>query len=307
MSDTGVTAAAATSRARLVTATNAAAAGGRRGRLDRRLEALAVGDRAGTPRDSVAGLARAALPKVGAVLVPGKEEERTRLQTRLIHAGLYGRQAMGVFLGVKLLLVVGPAVAGAVAAAVGLVTFQTGLLAGCLIGTFGMIAPSFWLDMRKSSRQVTLRRAIPDALDVLVICLEGGASLPAAIRRLAGELRTAHPLLADELVIVQSEVHLGRSPGEALREFAVRADLEELRGLASVILQSERFGASLVRALRVHAETLRGRRILAAEEMAQKAVVKLLFPTVLFILPALFIAVLGPNAILVWETFRAMK
>ena len=219
---------------------------------------------------------RAALPRVGSVLVPGKEEERTRLQTRLIHAGLYGRQAMGVFLGVKLLLVVGPAVAGAIAGAVGLVTFQTGLLAGCLIGTFGMIAPSFWLDMRKSSRQVTLRRAIPDALDVLVICLEGGASLPAAIRRLAGELRTAHPLLADELVIVQSEVHLGRSPGEALREFAIRADLEELRGLASVILQSERFGASLVRRCgftRDPAEPANPRRRGDGPEIGREAVV----------------------------------
>jgi tight adherence protein C len=141
---------------------------------------------------------------------------------------------------------------------------------------------------------------------VLVICLEGGASLPAALRRLTGEMRTAHPVLADELVIVQREVQLGRTPGEALRELAIRADLEEVRGLTAVILQSERFGASLVRALRVHADTLRGRRILDAEEMAQKAVVKLLFPTVLFILPALFIAVLGPNAILIWEMFETM-
>ena len=282
----------------------AALVGGRKGRLDRRLEALAGTDAA--PRDSVAELARAALPKVGAVLVPGKEEERTRLQTRLIRAGLYGRQAMGVFLGVKLLLVVGPAVAGAIVGAVGLVPFQTGLLAGCLAGTFGMIAPSFWLDVRKSARQSNLRRAIPDALDVMVICLEGGASLPAAMRRLTSELRTAHPLLTDELVIVQREIQLGRSPGEALREFAVRADLEELRGLAAVILQSERFGASLVRALRVHADSLRSRRILDAEEMAQKSVVKLLFPTVLFIMPALFIAVLGPNAILIWQMFQAM-
>lgn len=305
MSETGVTAAAAfvavTSLALLV----AAVVGGRRGRLDRRLETLAEG-RGGSDRDSVGERALAALPKVGAVLAPG-EKERNRLQTRLIHAGLYGPQAMGVFLGVKLLLVTGPALAGVVVGALGLVPFTTGLLVGCLAGTFGMIVPSFWLDMRKSARQTTLRRAIPDALDVLVICLEGGASLPAALRRLGSELRTAHPMLADELVIVQREIQLGRSPGEALREFAVRADLEEVRGLAAVILQSERFGASLVRALRVHADTMRGRRILDAEEMAQKSVVKLLFPTVLFILPALFIAVLGPNGILIWEMFQGMQ
>jgi tight adherence protein C len=301
MSDTGLIVAAfvaVTSLGLLV----GALVGGRKARLDRRLETLGVG-RAG---DGVVELAGAALPKVGAVLVPGKEAERTRLQTRLIHAGLYGRQAMGVFLGVKLLLVAGPALAGAICGAVGLVPLQIGLLVGCLAGTVGLIGPSFWLDMRKTARQTTFRRAIPDALDVLVICLEGGASLPSAIRRLAGELRTAHPLLAEELLIVQREVQLGRSPGEALREFAIRADLEEVRGLAAVILQSERFGASLVRALRVHADTLRSRRILAAEEMAQKSVVKLLFPTVLFIMPALFIAVLGPNGILIWEMFESM-
>jgi tight adherence protein C len=137
MSDTGVTAAAvfvaATSLALLV----AAVAGGRKGRLDRRLDDLADGDRTGPPRDSVAELARVALPKVGAVLVPGRKEERTRLQTRLIRAGFYGPQAMGVFLGVKLLLVAGPALAGGVVGALGLVPLQTGLWPGAWPGRSG--------------------------------------------------------------------------------------------------------------------------------------------------------------------------
>jgi tight adherence protein C len=282
--------------------------GGGRGRLDRRLDSLA-GKPGGDPgpADRVADFARATLPKMGAVLLPEREEERTKLQTRLVRAGLYGRQALAVYLGVKLLLIVGPAVAGAFAGLSGLVPFQTGLLAGCLAGTFGMIGPSFWLDARKASRQTTLRRAIPDALDVLVICLEGGVSLPAALRRVTGEMRTAHPVLAAELAIVELEVQLGRTPGEAFREFANRTDLEEVRNLAAVVLQSERFGSGLIRALRIHADTLRNRRVLEAEEMAQKAVVKLLFPTVIFIMPALFIAVLGPNAILVWEVFRVTQ
>jgi tight adherence protein C len=214
---------------------------------------------------------------------------------------------MVVFLGVKVFLMVGPALIGAAAGLVGLVPLQTGVVVGGLLGVFGMIGPSFWLDSRKAGRQTSFRRALPDALDVLVICLEGGASLASALRRVATELRTAHPLLATELNIVQREVQLGRSVGDAVRQFAARVDLEELRSLAAVIMQSEKFGASLVKALRVHAETLRTRRVLAAEEMAQKAVVKMLFPMVFFIMPALFIAVLGPTGILIMEMFNATR
>jgi tight adherence protein C len=179
----------------------------------------------------------------------------------------------------------------------GIVNIMYGVLIGAIVGAFGMIGPSFWLDRRKKARQSSLRRALPDALDILVICLEGGLSIPGAIRRISGELRTAHPILALEFNIVQREIHLGHSTGEALRRFAARADLEELRSLASVIMQSERFGASLVKALRTHAESLRIKRLQYAEEMAQKAATKILFPTVLCILPGIFIVILGPAAI----------
>jgi len=167
-----------------------------------------------------------------------------------------------------------------------------------------MIGPSFWLDRRKKARQMAFRRALPDALDVLVICLEGGLSLMAAFKRVAGELRTAHPPLAAELLIVEREVQLGRQTGEAMRQFGERADLEEVRNLASVITQSERFGASLVKALRVHAETLREKRLQHAEEMAQKAATKILFPTLIFIFPGVFIVILGPAVIRIMELLR---
>jgi tight adherence protein C len=287
-------------------------AGGRSNRLERRLRTIAHGDGPGAaaaaevPPDPVAEFVRTTIPKMGAVLVPDKEEERTKLQTRLVHAGYYSRQAMVFFLGIKLLLIIGPALVGLVIGALGIVDIKVAVVVGAMFGVFGMIGPSFWLDMRKSARQLHFRRALPDALDVLVICLEGGASLPSAVRRVAMELRTAHPVLADELNLVQREIQLGRTPGEALREFASRTDLEEVRSLAAVILQSEKFGASLVKSLRVHAEAFRSKRIMEAEELAQKAVVKLLFPTVLFILPALFIAVLGPAGIQIMELFKEL-
>ena len=311
MTDTAMTALVAFAAVSSFTVLVLMLAGDRRGRLDRRLRALSHGEslaggEASPEADAMTEFARTALPRMGAVLMPDKEEERTKLQARLIQAGLYSRQAMVVFLGVKMLLMVGPALVGAVLGVLGIVDLTLAVVFGAMLGVSGMIGPSFWLDMRKASRQQNFRRALPDALDVLVVCLEGGGSLPAAIQRVATDLRTAHPLLARELAIVQREVQLGRTAGESLREFGVRADLEELQSLATVVLQAEKYGASLVKSLRVYAETFRNRRILAAEEMAQKAVVKLLFPTVLFILPALFIAVLGPMGILLMEMFAGL-
>src|SRR4051812_49104970 len=280
---------------------------GRRARLQERLGDLSGRDFAPPEPASVARLARTALPRMGQILVPGQDEEQSRLKLRLVRAGLYGQQAMMLFLGVKLLLIVGPAAVGLAAGLVGLVEVTNGLIYGACAGMGGIIGPSFWLDSRKATRQTMFRRSLPDALDVLVICLEGGLSLPAALRRVSDDLQTAHPLLAAELNIVQREMHLGRSPGEALQQMAHRSDLEELRSLASVILQADRFGASLVRSMRIHAETLREKRQQRAEEMAQKASVKLLIPTILFIFPAIFVVVLGPAMIHLVRIFAGMN
>ena len=280
---------------------------GRKGRLEARLQKLSGKTGSGTEVESVAELARQALPHVGAPLMPRDQGERTRLQARLTQAGLYSRQALVVFLGVKMLLMAVPVLGGLLASVLGFVDLQLGLVIGGLLGIAGLIGPSFWLDRRKAARQSSLRRALPDALDVLVICLEGGLSLFAAFRRMSAELGTAHPLLATELSIVEREIQLGRSTGEALRAFGERADLEEIRRLASVITQSERFGASLTKTLRLHAEILRLKRMQHAEEFAQKAAVRILFPTLLFIFPGLFIILLGPGLIQLLDAFAELK
>jgi tight adherence protein C len=272
-------------------------------RLDNRLRALAGKE---PQADPMGQWALSTLPRMGVALMPDKPDERTRLQARLVQAGFYGRQAIYYFLGVKLLLMILPPVLGLAAAMLDLVSISTGLICGALLGVVGMIAPSFWLDRRKAGRQIAFRRALPDAMDVLVICLEGGLSLPASFKRVAGELRTAHPMLAAELLIVEREMQLGRSTGEAVRQFGERADLEEVRNLASVISQSERFGASLVKALRVHAESLRERRMQYAEEMAQKAATKILFPTILFIFPSIFVVILGPAVVQILDMFKKL-
>jgi tight adherence protein C len=290
---------------------------GRKRRLDTRLEELSDDPKGTEKGDALGQLAKAALPRMGSTLMPDDEAERTRLQTRLVHAGLYKPQAMHWYLGVKMLLMVGPIVVGLMAASLGLVptvragafshSYFVGLVIGAVFGIFGMILPSYWLDQRKAKRQSDLRRALPDALDALVICLEGGLSLPDGVRRVSSELSTAHPLLAAELAIVQRAVQLGRSTGEALRDLGVRSDLEEIRTLASVLIQTERYGASLVNALRIHSETLRQKRMQYAEEMAQKAAVKILFPTLIFIFPGIFIVVLGPAVYHIIDILRSVR
>jgi tight adherence protein C len=281
--------------------------GGRRTRLDIRLKNLSSNDDPNAlDQNSLASIARTTLPKMGTPFVPSDEEARTKLQTRLIHAGLYSRQAMVVLLGLKVSLMFGPALVCITAGLLGVVTFQSAMLVATVFAIVGMIGPSFWLDHMKAARQSNFRRALPDALDVMVICLEGGLSLPASLKRMAGELRTAHPALAMELSIVEREIQLGRTSGEALRKMGERSDLEEVRSLASVILQSEKFGASLVKSLRVHSEALRTKRMQRAEELAQAAATKVLFPTILFILPAMFAVILGPACIHLMRAFQGM-
>ncbi len=269
--------------------------GARRTRLDSRLRDLS--GQGGPAMDTITlgKIASTTLPRMGTPFIPTDEGERTKLQTRLIHAGLYRRQAMVVFLGVKVLLIA-PAFLCVAASLIGVVTLWQGLIIGLCLGISGLIGPSFWLDRMKRKRQSNFRRALPDALDVLVICLEGGLSLSAGLRRVSTELRTAHPELASELAIVQREVQLGLTSGEALKKMGERSDLEEVRSLASVILQSERLGASLVKSLRVHSESLRLKRYQRAEEKAAVAATKVLFPTLFFILPAVFVVILGPAA-----------
>jgi tight adherence protein C len=280
--------------------------GGRKTRLDTRLQDLSGTGDPVPEEDTMEHLARTALPKLGAPLVPTDEDERTLLQDRLIHAGFYGRQAMAIFLGVKILTMAGPALIGFFVGLAGVWPLDTGVLVGSVLGAAGMIGPSFWLDHRKAARQMSLRRALPDALDVMVICLEGGLSLSAALRYVAEDLRTAHPLLAAELNIVQRGVQLGLSPGESLRQLAQRTDLEEIGSLASVIIQADRLGASLVKTMRVHADALRVKRRQRAEEMAQKAGTKILFPTIIFIFPALFVVILAPGMVQIRDMLKMM-
>jgi tight adherence protein C len=279
-------------------------------RLEARLQGLANVNKPEVPAESKVSIARAvkkALPKMGQPLLPDEGIERTKLKTRLIHAGLYSPQAMVVFLGVKMLLMVTPVLLGLIAGGLGLVPTNYGVLFGACASIFGAIGPSFWLDHQKAKRRTALRRALPDACDLIVICMEGGLSLGGALKRVVGELRIAHPCLSDELDIVQRKAQLGQPLADALSAFATRSDLQELQSLSSVVKSAEKFGSSMVKALQNYAETLRVQRQQKAEEMAQKASTKVLFPTLLFIFPSILIIILGPAAIQLIEVLKNMR
>ena len=238
-----------------------------------------------------------------------KDAERnstSELTERIVQAGLYKKGSIAVYSTIRIVLMIAPVVMGVVVGQVGLVAPGVGMLYGIIAGVCGTIVPSFWLDYRKSQRQTQIRRALPDALDVIVTCVDAGLSLPAAINRVSRELRSAHPMLATEMAICQREIQLGASTGTALHRFSQRFDLEELRSLASVIQQAEKFGASVTNALRVHAQDLREKRFQHAEEQAQKAAVKIVFPTMLCIFPALFIVLAGPAVTRIFKMFDSM-
>ena len=173
-----------------------------------------------------------------------------------------------------------------------------------LAAGLGFLLPDFWLGRLISARQLNIRLGLPEALDLLVVCVEAGLSLDKAILRTAEEMRVSQPAIADELGLISLEQRAGRPRAEAWNECAERTGVDTVRALASLIIQADKFGTSVGKALRAHAETLRTRRRQDAEEQAAKTTVKLVFPLVLLIFPSLFVVTLGPSMIVMFEAFQ---
>jgi tight adherence protein C len=167
----------------------------------------------------------------------------------------------------------------------------------------GFLVPDFWLSHLVKVRQTNIRLGLPEALDLLVVCVEAGLSLDKAIMRTGEEMRVSQPAIADELGLISLEQRAGRPRTEAWSECAERTGVDTVRGLASLIVQADKFGTSIGKALRAQAETLRTRRRQDAEEQSAKTTVKLVFPLVLLIFPSLFVVTLGPSMIVMFEAF----
>ena len=166
-----------------------------------------------------------------------------------------------------------------------------------VLAVLGFYLPTLFIGMRQSRRHDAVLGALPDALDLMVICVEAGLGVAAALQRVAVEMRLASPELAAELALVNQEMQTGMSRTDALRNLAERTGVDEIYSLVAMLIQTDRLGTSVAQALRSHADSMRVRRRQRAEQLARKASVKLAFPLVLLIFPALMLVLLGPAVV----------
>ena len=261
-----------------------------------------------TPREKQ-GNFRETMEQTGATLgivvqqfervLPKSQAEISVLRQRLVRAGYRSDSAVTRFRGAKVVVPIFLCVMAFTTGAGSYSPFFVYLLAAGL----GFLLPDFWLGNRIAARQARIRRGLPDVLDLLVICIEAGLSLDQAVARTAEELNIAQPAICDELAIVVLEQRAGCPRADAWKHFAERTNVDSVRNLVSVFVQSEKFGTSIAKTLRVHSDTLRTQRRQKVEEQAAKTTVKLVFPLVLFIFPSLFLVTLGPAVITVMESF----
>ena len=277
----------------------------------RRADGTQVGDEAGSDKvtEQLMQQFQALLEWFARLNQPSNVEEARATRRQLITAGYRSGKAPVFFVGAKLLLAVlmTALIALVPVKFLGFPTVTLLVFYYVLAATCGYYAPVLWLRHAITQRKDALNRAIPDALDLMVVCVEAGLGLDQAIGRVGEEVRRSHPALSDELNLLAMELRTGVSRQEALRNLALRTDLEEVRNLVALLIQTDRFGTSIGQALRVHADSMRTTRRLKAEELAAKLPVKLLFPLVFFIFPSMFIVIIGPAAIkMVRVIFPAM-
>jgi len=254
-------------------------------------------------KDSVAKrMVDAVAPIAVRPVMPTSAEQMSKLRVKLSTAGFRSETTPTVFLASKTVVAIllGLAAAGYVWAknmelqnAVGAVLLGAGI---------GFLAPDFWLRMAVSKRSELIRKGLADTLDMLVISVESGLGLDAALQRVGDEMRAVHPLLSEELQLVTLESQMGIPRSEALSNFVTRTGIEETRSLVGVVNQAERFGTSIASALRRQSEALRTKRRQAAEEKAQQTTVKLMAPLILFIFPAILVVLAGPAALKMMDT-----
>jgi tight adherence protein C len=233
-------------------------------------------------------------------IVPKTQAEVSVTQQRLIRAGYRQESAVTMLYGAKVLV---PLALCLLVMVTGLSQYGSFFVYILALG-LGFLAPDFWLGRRIAIRQARIRRGLPDALDLLVICVEAGQSLDQATVRTAEELYLAQPAISDELSVVVLEQRAGQARADSWRHFAERTAVDSVRNFVSVLVQSEQFGTSVAKTLRIHSDTLRTQRRQKVEEQAAKTTVKLVFPLVLFIFPSLFVVTLGPAAIVIAESFH---
>jgi tight adherence protein C len=240
---------------------------------------------------------------LGRRLMPKKSENHQIKRIRFLKAGIRNPQAGLIFWGLKCFLVI---VFFATFILLRFFVFavmntQLAIALGVLMPFLGFYLPDIWLLQKSQKRQEKLLKALPDALDLLVVCVEAGMGLDEAINRVAKESKLKSPELSDELAFLGLELRAGKQRQDALKNLAERTNLEEVKNLVTLLIQADKFGTNIADTLRVYSDSFRNERFQRAEEMAAKLPVKLVFPLILFIFPSLFVVIVGPAAISIYR------
>ncbi|MFP3949100.1 MAG: type II secretion system F family protein [Longimicrobiales bacterium] len=225
---------------------------------------------------------------------------------RLVQAGYWNPEAPRIFFGTRIVTTAGLVVAGIGIGVLGDARLFETLILGLWLGGLGWILPTWYVLHRRRARRQEVRDALADALDLMVACVEAGIGLNQALVRVAEEIRNVSEALSEELAMVNLEIRAGTARERALRNLAERTGIDDIEALVSTLIQTERFGTSVGRGLRIQADTLRQKRRQRAEEAAAKTTIKLVFPLVLFVFPALFVVILGPAVIQVVQALAEM-
>lgn len=238
-------------------------------------------------------------------LEPSDEGEMSEVRARLINAGYRSRSAVRYFYLVRAGLALGLVLFGLVI--FGLAQSEPDparLLIFCgVAGLVGFVGPSYWVSRRKQQRQLAMSNGFPDALDLMLVCVEAGQSLDQALTRVSVETEDAHEILSDELKIVANEMRAGKDRPAVLRDFADRSGVSDISAFVTVLVQSAAFGTSVAQALRVYAAEMRDKRLMRAEEKANTLPTKLTLGTMFFTVPPLLLILIGPSLI---EITRAL-
>ncbi len=257
-------------------------------------------------REGVSGLLGKAAPTLSKALQPKTELEESVLKIRLANAGFNSPNAPQFYLAIKFAAMIFGVVSGA---GTGFFTWgmtQNGWTALVVGAGLGFYLPELILSYLKKKRTDNIFLSMPDALDLLVVCVESGLGLDAGMRRVAEELHDTAPDICDEFNLCNFQLQMGRPRREVLHDLGIRTGVDDMKALAAILIQADRFGSSIAQALRVQSDGMRIKRMQIAEEKAQKTAVQMIFPLVLFIFPGIFVVLVGPAAITMMDSLLKM-